>query len=483
MTVQRTLAALPLTFTLLASPFIGSTIVAQSEEPAIAVAGLTNPRGVTWNADGAMVIAEAGIGGEAEGTGEAQVPPPTGPYTGGPTARITTATNGCPTTLADGLPSALSASGEAIGAADVAYLGEQLYALVAGGGDAHGNPDQPSGVYTVAADGSTELLVDLGAWLRENPVAETPEDDFDPEGSWFAMVAAPDGSALWIVESNSEQVLSVTPEGEVTRVADLSADDQVPTALAAAPDGGIYVGHLTSAPFPEGGAYVVKIDPDGAVTTVWSGLTAITGLVVDADGTLYAGQLSTTRARPPFFEPGTGSIVRQTGEDSSEPVAIGLSFPAALDLGPDGALYVSTPAVGGNEVVGAVIRIAPGDEAVEIDAASLPHPTCGGDGTAGSGTTGATEGGSDATTSEIVVRIFDFGFDPAELTVPVGTTVIWANTGAVQHTTVARVEGEVVWDSNIMEPGDTFSFTFTEPGSWDYLCGLHPDMKATITVE
>lgn len=478
----RVFAALLLTLTLLAAPFVGRTALAQGDEPSIAVEGLTNPRGLTWSPEGVLVIAEAGVGGDVSAAGEAEVPPPTGPYTGGPTARISLAENGCPTVLADALPSALSASGEAIGVADVAYLGEQLYALIAGGGDAHGNPDQPSGVYTVAADGATELLVDLGAWVRANPVANPPEIDFDPEGSLFAMVAAPDGSALWIVESNSEQVLAVTPDGEVTRVADLSAENQVPTALAAAPDGGVYVAHLTGAPFPEGAAYVVKIDPDGEVSTVWSGLTAVTGLVVDADGVLFASQLSTTRLRPPFFEPGTGSIVRQNGAESSEPVATGLAFPAALDLGPDGALYVSTPAVGGSEGSGAVIRIVPGDAAQEIAAAGLTRPTCGGDGTAGSGQTAGVAGGTDAATSEVIIRIFDFGFDPTELTVPVGATVIWANTGAEPHTTTARIDDEVVWDSGALEPGATFAFTFTEPGSWNYVCTFHPEMTATITV-
>jgi plastocyanin len=456
---------------------------AQDANPTVVAGGLTNPRGFTWGASGTLVVAEAGIGGDIDAVGEELIPSPTGPYRGGPTAQVVTVENGCPHTFAGRLPSSVNGQGEVIGAADVAYLGDAIYVLISGGGEAHGNPDQPNGIYGVE-DGAATLIVDLGQWVRDNPVANVPENDYDAEGSFYSMVAAVDGSALWVVESNSEQVLSVSPEGDVTRVADLSAEDQVPTAIAAAPDGGVYVGHLSSAPFPAGSANVVKIDPDGTVTPVWSGLTTVTGLAVATDGTLYASQLSETRDRAPFFQPGTGSIVRLTAGDATgggsgtQPIATGVDFPAALRIGPDGALYVSTPAIGGEPGGGSIIRIEPGTESVDLGKLELRAPSCG-DATGGT----SPDVTPDASTSELIVQIKDFEFVPAELTIPVGSTVIWVNTGATVHTTVASVDGDKYWDSNIMNPGDTFSFTFTEPGTWDYICGIHPDMKATIVVE
>lgn len=452
---------------------------AQANDLAIVATGLTNPRGFTWSYDGRLVIAEAGSGGTTEGTGEATVPPPAGPYTGGTTASVVAIDNNCPVLLAGQLPSAQSAAGEVVGVADVAYLGEKLYALISGGGDAHGNPDQPTGLYSIGTAGEVDLVVDLGDWLRNNPVASTPDIDFDPEGSFYSMVANPDASALWVVESNSEQVLSISAEGKVTRLVDLSNTNQVPTAITPAPGGGLYVGFLTSAPFPEGEATVINVGPDGSWKTVWSGLTTITGLATGPDGTLYASQLSTTRIRPPFLQPATGSVVRQTGERTSEVVANGLNFPVAIDFGPDGALYVSAPAIGANDGTGSIIRFTPGAQPIEINEDSLPKPACG-DGTAGA--TNAGTNTNDAPT-EVIVRIFDFGFDKSDMTVPVGTTIMWVNTGAVQHTTVALVDGERYWDSGIMEPGATFSFTFDEPGTWEYVCGLHPDMNGTVTVE
>jgi plastocyanin len=451
---------------------------AQSDGASVAADGLSNPRGFTWDASGRLVIAQAGSGGESPSTGEVDVPPPTGPYTGGRTASVVAIDNGCPTAIASGLPSARSATGEIVGVAAVAYLGDALYALVAGGGAAHGNPEQPSGIYTIGADGTASLFVDLGAWLRANPVAAMPEIDYDPEGSFFSMVAAADGKSLWVVESNSEQLLAVTADGTVSRVADFSKDNRAPTALALAPDGGVYVGELTSAPYLNGAASVLHVDRDGKVTAVWTKLTAVTGLAVATDGTLYASQLSETRKRAPFLQPGTGSVVRRTGESTSATVATGLNFPIAVAFGPDGALYVASPAIGANDGTGTVVRFVPGNDPQNLGASKLPGPSCGD----ASGEGGGASGGAQPAT-EVVVRIFDFGFDRATLTIPVGTTVTWANTGATEHSTVAIVDGKVYWDSGIMEPGDFFSFTFTDKGTFNYLCSQHPEMTGTIVVQ
>ncbi len=78
----------------------------------------------------------------------------------------------------------------------------------------------------------------------------------------------------------------------------------------------------------------------------------------------------------------------------------------------------------------------------------------------------------------VAVRIVDFAFDPATVTIPVGTTVLWTNTG-VEHTTTSS---DNVWGSEVLERGDTFRYQFTRPGTYPYICGLHPDMQATIIV-
>ena len=79
------------------------------------------------------------------------------------------------------------------------------------------------------------------------------------------------------------------------------------------------------------------------------------------------------------------------------------------------------------------------------------------------------------------VAIVDFGFEPAEIEVPTGTTVTWTNEGAVIHTTTDKARDKA-WDSKVMETGDTFSYTFTEAGTYEYWCALHPNMLGTVVV-
>jgi plastocyanin len=96
-------------------------------------------------------------------------------------------------------------------------------------------------------------------------------------------------------------------------------------------------------------------------------------------------------------------------------------------------------------------------------------------------TTGPTPTGTSAPiqSSEAKVSIANFAFDPAILTITAGTTVTWTNNDTVSHN-VTSDDGS--WSSNSLGKGETFSFTFTKPGTFLYHCGVHPSMKATITV-
>lgn len=328
---------------------------ASGPSPEVVAAGLTSPRGFVWAADGTLFVAEAGTGGPSPGTPVA--PPPIGPFMGGPTASIVRIQDGCPVALVEGLPSTIDAIGGVLGAEDLAILGGELYASVDGGGEAHGNADQPSGVYRILANGTAELVADLSAWVRANPVENVPPD-FDPDAAGFSIVADDAAGMLWVDDPNSSQILSVAPDGTVARIADLSAGHPVTTGLALAPQGGVYVGTLTAVPFPDGAARVLHVAPDGATTEVWTGLTAVTDVAVGPDGTLYAAEISTGNTEaPPFMVPGSGRIVRQAGPDAAEPVATGLMFPIALAFGPDGGLYVAIPAMGALDGEGVVARL------------------------------------------------------------------------------------------------------------------------------
>ena len=434
----------------------------ESHPISVAAGGLVNPRGFVFTESGDLLVAEAGTGGEQAAT--ETVPAPTGPYSGGLTGRVSLIAEGCPTPYADGLASSRSGAGETLGPAAVAQVDRRQLVLVSGGGAAHGNLDQPAGVYVIA-NGEAIIAADLGSWVRANPVSNPPGGDLDPDGVFYDMVADPAGGAVFVSESNHEQILRVGLDGQISRVVDLSSDDMVPTSLAIASDGTLYVGHLTSAPFTAGTATVIRILPDGTTETVWTGLTMITGLAVGPDDQLYAAQLSEGRDRPPFFVPGTGRIVRQTGLDSGEEVATQLNLPTAIEFGPDGALYVSLPAVGGESGSGQILRV---DTSATLplrgEDFDLATPAC------------------LSSTEAVLVKVSDLGFDPSTITIQVGATVTWRNTGEFDHA-VASDEGSAFeWDSGVMRPGDEFSITFDQPGTYPYFDGLFPERTATIEV-
>jgi plastocyanin len=77
------------------------------------------------------------------------------------------------------------------------------------------------------------------------------------------------------------------------------------------------------------------------------------------------------------------------------------------------------------------------------------------------------------------VRIVDFAFLPAQLRVPLGSTVTWVNAGVAPHTVTAR-DGS--FGSPIMAPRAAYQRTFTTPGTFAYLCAIHPDMTGTVLV-
>ena len=91
----------------------------------------------------------------------------------------------------------------------------------------------------------------------------------------------------------------------------------------------------------------------------------------------------------------------------------------------------------------------------------------------------ATTADSPAPQAGTAVSISDFKFNPATLTVPVGTTVTWTNQDEEPHTIAAKGGS---FHSPGMDTHGTYSFAFTTPGSYDYICSIHPFMTGTVVV-
>jgi plastocyanin len=80
----------------------------------------------------------------------------------------------------------------------------------------------------------------------------------------------------------------------------------------------------------------------------------------------------------------------------------------------------------------------------------------------------------------VKVRIANFAFAPAATTVPAGTAVAWTNEDSAPHTATAQ-DGS--FDTGTLDKGQTKSLRLEKPGTYNYVCTIHPFMHAAITVQ
>jgi amicyanin len=79
------------------------------------------------------------------------------------------------------------------------------------------------------------------------------------------------------------------------------------------------------------------------------------------------------------------------------------------------------------------------------------------------------------------VKIDNFTFGPATLTVKAGTTVTWVNGDDIPHTVVS--DDHTTFKSKVLDTDQSFSFTFAKPGVYSYFCSLHPHMTGKVVVQ
>jgi plastocyanin len=77
------------------------------------------------------------------------------------------------------------------------------------------------------------------------------------------------------------------------------------------------------------------------------------------------------------------------------------------------------------------------------------------------------------------VTIKGFAFDPASVTVKVGTSVTWTNEDSAPHT-ISSDKGD--WDSGRLAQGGTYTHKFDQAGTYAYHCAVHPSMTGTVVV-
>ena len=78
------------------------------------------------------------------------------------------------------------------------------------------------------------------------------------------------------------------------------------------------------------------------------------------------------------------------------------------------------------------------------------------------------------------VKIDNFSFGPATLTVAVGTSVTWINRDDIPHTVVST---DGAFKSKVLDTDEKFSFTFSKAGTFPYFCSIHPKMTGKVIVQ
>jgi plastocyanin len=84
----------------------------------------------------------------------------------------------------------------------------------------------------------------------------------------------------------------------------------------------------------------------------------------------------------------------------------------------------------------------------------------------------------------VEVLIDSFSYMPQQVTVPVGASVRWTNRDSSRHTVTSGLADapDGLFDSAVMEQGDTFEWRAVEEGTYAYFCNLHPRMTGQIQV-
>ena len=78
------------------------------------------------------------------------------------------------------------------------------------------------------------------------------------------------------------------------------------------------------------------------------------------------------------------------------------------------------------------------------------------------------------------IHLDNFKFAPTPLMVPKGATVTWVNRDDIPHSIVCQTLG---FHSHPMDTDGSTSFTFDQPGRYEYVCGLHPFMRGEVVVQ
>jgi hypothetical protein len=292
--------------------------------------GLRNPRNFSFDADGNLYIAEAGLGGSEMTANE-------DPF--GASSQITmVAPDGSSEVVVRGLIS--YREGNPLGAHDVQVTEDSIWVLLGETAD-FAIPFTHALVALDRETGRVQTFVDL----LELELTDDPDGNANEQSNPMDLEVLDDGSVL-IANAGCNCLMAWSADAglSVAAVWSFEDDNPVPTTVDVGPDGDIYVGFLTGFPFPEAGSRIERWS-GGELAQTYEGLTAVTGVLVADDGTIYASELGVF-AQGEGWSPGRVVIV---SEDGVTPVLEGLVQPFGLAQGPDGTIAVAVGTTGADD--------------------------------------------------------------------------------------------------------------------------------------
>ena len=312
------------------------------------MAGLNNPRGLALGPNGAVYVAEAGVGG----AGPCRVAPTNETRCFGLTGAISRFSNGTQARFITGLPSHALPSGEAAnGPNDLSFQNTgDMFVVMGLGFDPvdrrfFGGAGASFGkLLQISPEGQIREAGDVTAYERDvNPGGGPP--DSNPYGVLALQ------SVRVVADAGGNAAVSVIASGLVNTVAVFPsrpnrATDAVPTAIAVGPDGAYYVGELSGVPFATGAANVYRVVPGQAPQVFRSGFTTVTDIDFGPDGSLYVIEHSTG---PQFFAL-PGDLVRIRPDGTRTILVANLDRPTSVVVDSSGAVYYTnrgiTPGAG-----------------------------------------------------------------------------------------------------------------------------------------
>ncbi|HKH91453.1 MAG TPA: ScyD/ScyE family protein [Gemmatimonadaceae bacterium] len=212
------------------------------------------------------------------------------------------------------------------GVVDVAFIGSTAYALVTGVGEDLGESDIV-GIYRVDSPTSSTVIADIGAWSIENPPIPA---FFVPTGFQYAI--EPYRGGFLVSDGHHNRVLWVSRDGEITEV--IAFPDIVPTGLAVWGNS-IYLAQAGPIPhLPQNGKVVTFELGSTTATEVASGIRLAVDVEFGRGRTLFA--LSQGFWDGPFegapADPNTGTLMRVNSDGSLTTIASGLDRPTSLEI-------------------------------------------------------------------------------------------------------------------------------------------------------